>query len=38
MNYESTEKRNSMMEDYTLIGYFDVIRIFIENSVNSLQS
>lgn len=36
--YESTEKRNSLMEDYTLIGFFDVIRIFIENCINSLTS
>jgi hypothetical protein len=30
--YESTEKKNSFLDDYTLIGYIDIIKILIESN------
>ena len=34
--YESTEKKSSFLDDYTLIGFIDVIKILIESDSNIL--
>lgn len=34
--YETTEKRNWVMEDFTLIGFLDIIRIILSNCPNLL--
>jgi len=36
--HETTEKRNNFVEDFTLIGFFDVIRITLSNCPQALTS
>lgn len=36
--YETTERRNSVLEDFTLIGFFDIIRITLRNCPEALSS
>ena len=35
--YESTEKKSSFLDDYTLIGFIDVIKILIESDSKILS-
>jgi hypothetical protein len=37
LNYESTEKKNSFLDDYTLIGFIDIIKILIESNPTILS-
>jgi hypothetical protein len=36
--YETTERRNWIIEDFTLIGFFDIIRITLSNCPQALSS
>jgi hypothetical protein len=36
--YETTERRNWVMEDFTLIGFLDIIRIVLSNCPDLLSS
>ena len=37
-NYESNEKKNSYLDDYTLIGFIDIIKILIESNPTILKA